>query len=352
MKTVHRQSTLFPFLALLLIQCSAVTLPEPGETFSDPLSTGERGPEMVVIPAGEFLMGCFGTPPPLPDMECHPREEPVRTVKIQRPFAVSKYEVTFEDYDRFTGPTERAADDGWGRGRRPAINVSWPEAQAYVEWLSRETGATYRLLSETEWEYAARAGSTGRMEWGDNKANCGRCGKPLGRDPNRTSGFFPSESLGPPRHAGQRRGVGAGLLEPELRRRSVRQRGVDRGGLRASCHPRRKLAGRRKLASKGTTEGPSARSLARVDACSDHRVPSSPNSRSLAPKSDPRKGPTGRPPGHSRRRVLPPAHCCRHSPPHPSDVLPPRRRLRRRRESHSQGRAARSRRSERPRRHR
>lgn len=195
MRTTLDKLRFSPFVALLLIQCSAVTLPEPGETFSDPLSTGERGPEMVVIPAGEFLMGCFG-PPPLPDMECHPREEPVRTVKIQRPFAVSKYEVTFDDYDRFTGPTERAADGGWGRGRRPAINVSWPEAQAYVEWLSRETGATYRLLSETEWEYAARAGSTGRMEWGDNKANCGRCGSRWDGTQTAPAGSFPANPWG------------------------------------------------------------------------------------------------------------------------------------------------------------
>ena len=178
-----------------LIACSAVTFPEPGETFSDLLSSGEPGPEMVVVPAGEFLMGCFGTPM-RPDAECHGREEPLRRIEIPRPFAVSKYEVTFEDYDRFTGATQRADDDGWGRGRRPAINVSWPEAQAYVEWLSRETGKTYRLLSETEWEYAARAGSTGRMEWGDNKANCGRCGSPWDGEQTAPAGSFPANPWG------------------------------------------------------------------------------------------------------------------------------------------------------------
>lgn len=124
MNATPRRSRLSALPALLLIQCSAVTLPEPGETFSDLLGSGEPGPEMVVIPAGEFLMGCFGTPL-RPDAECHGREEPLRRIKIPRPFAVSKYEVTFDDYDRFTGPTERAADDGWGRGRRPATNVSW-----------------------------------------------------------------------------------------------------------------------------------------------------------------------------------------------------------------------------------
>ena len=83
MRTPGQFGLLYP-LPLLLIQCSAVTLPEPGETFADMLSSGEPGPEMVVIPAGEFLMGCFGTPL-RPDAECHGREEPVRRVRIPRP---------------------------------------------------------------------------------------------------------------------------------------------------------------------------------------------------------------------------------------------------------------------------
>lgn len=195
MNATLRRSRLSPLLTLLLIQCSAVALPEPGEAFSDLLGSGEPGPEMVVVPAGEFLMGCFGTPM-LPDAQCHGREEPLRRIKIPLPFAVSKYEVTFEDYDRFTGPTERAADDGWGRGRRPAINVSWLEAQAYVEWLSRETGETYRLLSETEWEYAARAGSSRRLDWGDNKANCGRCGSRWDGTQTAPAGSFPANPWG------------------------------------------------------------------------------------------------------------------------------------------------------------
>ncbi len=196
MRTTFRKLWFSPFLPLLLIQCSAVILPQPGEVFSDLLGSGERGPEMVVIASGEFKMGCFGTPPPLPGVDCHPSEEPVHRVKIPRPFAVSKYEVTFKDYDRFTGATERADDYGWGRGRRPAINLSWPEAQAYTEWLSNETGEAYRLLSEAEWEYAARAGSTGRMDWADNKANCGRCGSRWDAKQSAPTGSFPANSWG------------------------------------------------------------------------------------------------------------------------------------------------------------
>ena len=105
---------------------------------------------------------------------------------IAEPFAVGVYEVTFEEWDACVsggGCGEYRPDDrGWGRGSRPVIEVSWRDAQAYVAWLSRKTGEEYRLLSEAEWEYAARAGTTTRYHWGDdigrNRANCnnGTCG--------------------------------------------------------------------------------------------------------------------------------------------------------------------------------
>jgi len=124
---------------------------------------------MVVIPAGSFRMGCVS------GRGCSDNEMPVHGVTIPAAFAVSKYEVMFEDYDRFTYPN-RVDDEGWGRGRRPVINVSWDDAQEYVAWLSRQTGQTYRLLSEAEWEYVARAGSSTEYSWGNdigsNRANC------------------------------------------------------------------------------------------------------------------------------------------------------------------------------------
>ena len=145
----------------------------PGREFRDSLRSGGEGPQMVVLPAGSFRMGCLSY-----DDDCQDGEKPAHNVRIARPFAVSVYEVTFEEYDRFADSTGRgrADDEGLGRGRRPVINVSWSDAQAYVAWLSAQTGAEYRLLSEAEWEYAARAGSTTKYSWGDetgtNQANC------------------------------------------------------------------------------------------------------------------------------------------------------------------------------------
>ena len=146
--------------------------PEAGNTFRDTLSTGGEGPEMVVILAGSFHMGCVS------EQSCEGDELPVREVVIGRPFAMSKFEVTFEDYDRFSY-RNKLDDEGWGRGRQPVINVSWDDATAYAAWLSEQTGKHYRLPSEAEWEYAARAGTTTEYNWGDdigrNRANCVDC---------------------------------------------------------------------------------------------------------------------------------------------------------------------------------
>ena len=128
-----------------------------GEDFRDKLKSGGEGPSMVVIPAGEFLMG---SPPSEPVRE--ENEGPQHQVRIEQPFAIGKYEVTFEEYDAFAQTTQREKpnDLSWGRGRRPVISVSWEEATAYAKWLSDQTGKPYRLPSEAEWEYAARAGTT------------------------------------------------------------------------------------------------------------------------------------------------------------------------------------------------
>jgi formylglycine-generating enzyme required for sulfatase activity len=111
-------------------------------------------PEMVTVPAGEFMMGS-----PESERGRNKDEGPQHRVVIAQPFAVGKFEVTFAEWDACAaegGCTTKPGDEGWGRGRHPVINVSWPDAVQYTAWLSKKTGKAYRLLSEAEWEYAAR----------------------------------------------------------------------------------------------------------------------------------------------------------------------------------------------------
>ena len=147
-------------------QEAAVSIPlagamAAGETFQD--FTG--APEMVVIPAGSFMMG---------SPESEPMrwvfEGPQQRITIGEPFAMSLYEVTFEEWDACVdagGCLHRPIDEGWGRGDRPVINVSWEDAQEYISWLNGRTGGGYSLPSEAQWEYAARAGTTTPFHTGE-----------------------------------------------------------------------------------------------------------------------------------------------------------------------------------------
>jgi formylglycine-generating enzyme required for sulfatase activity len=139
------------------------------EVFCDRLSDGSDGPEMVWIEAGRFKMGDIqGTG--------EDDEKPVHEVSVER-LAMGRYPVTFAEYDQFADATgkEKPDDRGWGRDNRPVIYVSWNDAVAYTEWLSTQTGLQYRLPTEAEWEYAARAGTETDYWWGNeigkNRAN-------------------------------------------------------------------------------------------------------------------------------------------------------------------------------------
>ncbi|MEK8022149.1 MAG: formylglycine-generating enzyme family protein [Candidatus Parabeggiatoa sp.] len=137
----------------------------PGRIIRDRLKDDSYGPEMVVIPADTFWMGDI-------QGDGESDEKPVHEVSIKS-FAMGRYEVTFAEYDKFAEATARKKpdDEGWGRGNRPVINVSWLEVTAYAEWLSTQTGKEYRLPTETEWEYAARAGTETKYWWGNEETN-------------------------------------------------------------------------------------------------------------------------------------------------------------------------------------
>jgi formylglycine-generating enzyme required for sulfatase activity/DNA anti-recombination protein RmuC len=156
----------------------------PGKVvFQDRLKDGTLGPKMLVIPAGKFRMG---------DIQGggESNEQPVHEVSIKS-FAMGRYEVTFAEYDKFAEATGRTkpSDKGWGRGNRPVINVSWHDATAYAKWLTEQTGHQYRLPTEAEWEYAARAGTETKYWWGNdigkNRAACDGCGAKWGWDAKR-----------------------------------------------------------------------------------------------------------------------------------------------------------------------
>jgi formylglycine-generating enzyme required for sulfatase activity len=153
-------------------------------------------PDMVVITAGGFLMGS-------PDHEGDDSERPQHRVTLSRRFAVSRFLVTFAQWDACVahgGCEHRADDRGWGRDLLPVTDVSWDDAKSYVAWLTKQTGKLYRLLSKAEWEYAARSGSNERFPWGSDlgvgKANCPGWGSEWEDKQPSPVGTFPPNSFG------------------------------------------------------------------------------------------------------------------------------------------------------------
>lgn len=160
---------------------------QPPPTRRDRLSGGTAGPTLSILPGGTFRMGRNT----LAGGDTGP-EHPVRIGT----FAIGQNEVTFDQYDQFARATGRGLprDFGWGRGDRPVVGVSWSDAEAYVNWLSRQTGHRYRLPTEAEWEYAARAGGRGSYWWGfglePGRAACFDCGSPWDNKSTAPVGSF------------------------------------------------------------------------------------------------------------------------------------------------------------------
>ena len=135
----------------------------PSDTFRE----CDKCPEMIVVPAGTFVMGSAAS-----ELGHHLNEAPQHDVKFASPFAVGRFAVTFDEWDACVNDHDclryKNADQGWGRGRRPVIDHSWYEIQEFLKWISRKTGKQYRLLTEAEREYVTRAGTVTAFWWGNS----------------------------------------------------------------------------------------------------------------------------------------------------------------------------------------
>ncbi len=182
-------------IAMVCASASLVTggTRKHGDTFKD----CEHCPEMVVVPPGNFRMGDLNG-------VGYFSEKLIRTVRIDYAFAIGKFEVTFDQLAACVSDRGcngyRPDDLGRVRGDRPVVHVSWQDAKTYVRWLSAKTAKTYRLLSEAEWEYAARARSRTMFPWGNSigsgYANCDGCGSLWDDDLTAPVGSFAPNAFG------------------------------------------------------------------------------------------------------------------------------------------------------------
>jgi formylglycine-generating enzyme required for sulfatase activity len=179
MATGLNRSLLGTLTLLALLIGNPVHAYTPGSVFSDALPQDQQGPPLVVVPAGRYLLGDHSG-------RGNHNERPLTPIEISRPFAIGRYEVSFTDWQHYAEAISTAMPDneGWGlSAQRPVIHVSWHQALAYSQWLSKVTGQRYRLPTEAEWEYAARAGSTSYYWWGEQldspetrpRAHCRGC---------------------------------------------------------------------------------------------------------------------------------------------------------------------------------
>ncbi|EPY00953.1 formylglycine-generating enzyme family protein [Magnetospirillum fulvum] len=185
-----RRLTTAAALPLALLFIAALAAPQSAD--SAPVFRDCRDcPEMVEIPAGRFQMGS-----PTTDPAREPGEEPRHPVTIAKPFALAIYPVTQADWTAVMG-----TNPSHFRGQSfPVESISWAEAQTYIRRLNEKTGQSYRLPTEAEWEYAARAGTDTRYSWGDDigqgKANCDGCGSSWGGRSTAPVGSFPPNPFG------------------------------------------------------------------------------------------------------------------------------------------------------------
>lgn len=178
---------------VLTIEQEKAKAAKPGSDFKE---CANGCPVMIVIPAGKFMMGS-----PESGADRDDSEGPAHEVTFAKPFAVSKFAVTFEEWDACVAAAAcPRVPDAWGRGTMPVINVSFGDAKLYAAWLSQVTGKEYRLPTEAEWEYAARAGAKTRYSWGDDpgtgNANCDGCGSQWDLQQTAPVGSFKPNKFG------------------------------------------------------------------------------------------------------------------------------------------------------------
>ncbi|MBF0247827.1 MAG: formylglycine-generating enzyme family protein [Alphaproteobacteria bacterium] len=180
-----------PFVFLIAVLLFAV--PARAQDAAKPFTFQDCDacPLMTLVQPGTFTMGSD---------EAKKYEGPAHPVTIKRPFAIGVHEVTFDEWKACVEAGRCGGalpdDHDWGRENRPVINVTWADAVEYTQWLSKLTGQTYRLPSEAEWEYAARAGTDGNYWWGDEvgkgKANCRDCGETISHQTEPVDSFEPN----------------------------------------------------------------------------------------------------------------------------------------------------------------
>jgi formylglycine-generating enzyme required for sulfatase activity len=190
------------WFALSLAPTSVAPLAAAQESALKPRDTFQECrhcPVMMVVPAGSFMMGS-----PAGEPDRFSNEDPQHEVSIASQFAVGQYELRFDEWDACVADGGcngyKPPDQGWGREDRPAINVSWIDARAYVSWLAKKTGKPYRLLTEAEYEYATRAGTQTAYPWGNaigkNNANCAGCGSQWNGKETAPVGSFAANAFG------------------------------------------------------------------------------------------------------------------------------------------------------------
>jgi len=186
------------FFLMMCLMCvlSGLAAAKAQESIPPPINVADcdHCPILLIVPPGEFIMGDIAN-------DGRKTELPTRLVAIDKPFFIGKFEVTFDQWDacfEAGGCNHKPSDGNWGRGARPVGNVNWFDAKEYVSWLSTTTGKSYRLPTEAEWEYAARAGTSTRFPWGDEfyegMAVCLTCG--TGQGASYEVGQMPPNGFG------------------------------------------------------------------------------------------------------------------------------------------------------------